>query len=121
VAGTHQLDVVSYERGAAARVRDDVVEVEVVGASAFDTFALIPLPDGKLDLRWDESILREMRFARIDNRRRVCIDLEPEVEYQSPARLFNPSIAHQLNSSSEVVSEAKIELHELHVNSSIGG
>jgi len=39
VARTHQLDVLSYERRAAARVRDDVVEVQVNGAPAHYTFA----------------------------------------------------------------------------------
>jgi hypothetical protein len=57
VAGAHQVDVLGYERRTPARVRDDVVEGQVVGTSAVHTFALVALPRGKLHIRWDESVL----------------------------------------------------------------
>ena len=64
VPRTHQLDVFGYERGAAARVRDYVVEMEVVAASAFDTLALVARPHGQLHFCRDKSVLFKTRFAR---------------------------------------------------------
>ena len=54
MASTEELDVRGHERRPAARPRDDVVEVEVVGAPTFDTPSLVASPDLELDRRGDD-------------------------------------------------------------------
>jgi hypothetical protein len=45
MSSTQNLNIARYQRGPAARERDDVIKMEIVSAAALYTLALVALPD----------------------------------------------------------------------------
>jgi hypothetical protein len=70
-----------------------VIEVEVVGASALDTPALVTLPDSELHVRRDETRVQQVfAFGRRVSWLLLVRKFEPELARPPSAGVLNPSI-----------------------------
>src|SRR5215211_3437394 len=90
--GAHQLHVLLRDRGAAFRVRQVVIEVQLVGRTADDALASVPSPDGQLHGCWDNLTPCRMGGQRSTE---VFLSLdrhELELEYLPLAVVFLPRV-----------------------------
>jgi hypothetical protein len=93
VAGAEELNVLGNQRAPAPRVRNDVVEVQVVRAPALDASTAIAFPHLELHRRRDDAGLIELRLSSIGRRWR-CLDveLEAKLEYVAAAVVLCPGV-----------------------------
>jgi hypothetical protein len=88
VPRAEKLDVLGHKRRAAARVWDDVVEVEVVLASAADATPAVSSPDFELHRCRDQSLLLDA--ASVDDAARDSLpvgELEPELDASTSRKM----------------------------------
>lgn len=92
VGSAQNLDVLGVFRTAALGIRDDVVEVQVMGAATLDAATFVPLPYFKFNCAWDYAIILFDWDGSFSSGIRFSHHAKHEFEYLAPAVGLLPPI-----------------------------